>query len=299
MGYRLATARGLWAAGRKATLLAELIKVEHTVFALPFAYLGALLAAGGLPTGREVWWITVAMVAARTAAMCLNRLIDRTLDALNPRTAGRALPRGLLRTGEVWALALVALAVLFWAALMLNRLCLYLLPVAVAVLVVYPYTKRWTWGCHWILGGADGLAPLGAWVAVRGVVDGPSLWLWAAVAAWVAGFDIVYACQDIEFDRRYGLHSLPARFGPRIALTWAKINHVAVPLLLAAAGVAAGAGAWYLAGVALSAGLLAYEHRLVSPVDFSRLNYAFLNVNGYLSVLMFGFALADRILAQG
>ncbi|MGB9886384.1 MAG: UbiA-like polyprenyltransferase [Moorellales bacterium] len=279
---------------RKLVVLGELIKVEHTVFALPFAYLGALVAAGGLPSVRQVFWITLAMIAARTAAMSLNRLVDRTIDALNPRTAARPLPRGVVKVTEVWLLTAVALAVLFWSALMLNRLCLYLLPVAVGVLVVYSYTKRWTWACHWILGAADGLAPLGAWVAVRGTIDAAGLLLWAAVAVWVAGFDLIYACQDAEFDRAYGLYSVPACFGPRAALRWAKLNHLAVPVLLALAGLWGGVGAWYFAGVAVSAGLLAYEHRLVSPEDLSRLNYAFLNVNGYLSLLMFAFTLFDR-----
>lgn len=280
---------------RKAAIFAEMIKFEHTVFALPFAYLGAFLAAGGLPETGELFWITVAMVAARTAAMSLNRLIDRAIDALNPRTAARALPRGLLTATEVWAAAIASFAVLLLAAAMLNLLCVRLLPIAVAVLVVYPYTKRWTWLCHWILGVADGLAPLGAWVAVRAAVEWPGLFLMAAVAVWVAGFDLIYACQDYDFDRRYGLHSLPARFGLPAALWVARLTHLAVPVLLYFAGRLAGAGVFYYLGVAVAAFLLVYEHRLVSPHDLSRLNYAFLNVNGYLSLLMFAFTFIDRL----
>lgn len=281
---------------RKARIFAGMIKVEHTVFALPFAYIGAFLAAGGSPTARELFWITVAMAAARTAAMSLNRLVDRVLDTLNPRTADRALPRGLLRVAEVWAAVLVSFAVLLLAAASLNQLCLRLLPLAVAVLVVYPYTKRWTWLCHWILGAADGLAPLGAWVAVRAAVEPPGLLLFGAVAVWVAGFDLIYACQDYEFDRRYGLCSVPSRFGIAAALWTARTTHLVVPVLLWAAGRLAGAAYLFYLGVLAATLLLLYEHRLVSPRNLSRLNYAFLNVNGYLSVLMFGFTFLDRFL---
>jgi 4-hydroxybenzoate polyprenyltransferase len=296
MGSRGAPAKAVRAVWTKTVLFAEAIKVEHTVFALPFAYLAAVLAAGGWPSAQDAFWITVAMASARTAAMCLNRLIDRTIDALNPRTANRALPRGLLVPAEMWALALTSFGVLALSALMLNELCFRLLPIAVAVLVVYPYTKRWTWLCHWILGAADGLAPLGAWVAIRAAVEPPGLVLAAAVTLWVAGFDLVYACQDYDFDRRYGLFSVPARFGIPAALWVARLNHLAVPLLLWAAGILCAAGWSYYLGVVVSSFLLVYEHRLVSPSNLSRLNYAFLNVNGYLSVLMCGFTLLDRLL---
>lgn len=289
--------RGAMAAGwRKGAIFLEMIKFEHTIFALPFAYLAALLAAGGLPTAREILWITLAMVGARTAAMSLNRIIDRALDALNPRTAGRALPRGLLSVAEVWGYTVASFALLTVSAWQLNPLCLKLMPVAVTVLVIYSYTKRWTWACHLVLGMADGLAPMGAWVAITAAFNLTGVLLWVAVSLWVAGFDVVYACQDIEFDRRYGVKSIPARFGLATALTTARVWHLLAFLALGATGVTAGAGPFYWAGLAAAGLLLVWEHRLVSPEDLSRLGVAFFNANGYLSLLMLVAGLADVLL---
>ncbi|WP_406678668.1 UbiA-like polyprenyltransferase [Moorella sp. ACPs] len=274
---------------RKLKIFLEMIKFEHTIFALPFAYLGAFLAAGGWPAPAQLGWITLAMIGARTAAMSLNRLIDRHIDALNPRTAGRALPRGLLSVAEVWLYTLLSLGLLLYAAMRLNRLCVQLLPIAVFVLVIYSYTKRWTWACHLVLGLADALAPVGAWVAVRAAVDLPAVVLGLGMGSWVAGFDIIYACQDYDFDRQYGIHSIPARFGKARALIIARCLHAFAILMLALVGLLLHLGLIYFLGVLLAAAILIYEHRIVSPEDLSRLNLAFLNLNGYLSVLMFVF----------
>lgn len=270
-----------------------MIKFEHTIFALPFAYLGSLLAARGVPATRELFWITLAMIGARTAAMCLNRIIDRQLDALNPRTAKRALPRGLLSVAEVWGSTLAAFALLGIAAWQLNPLCLELMPVAVLALVIYSYTKRWTWACHFILGMADGLAPLGAWVAITGTIELPGVLLWVAVALWVAGFDIIYACQDVDFDRQYGVKSIPACFSVGKALAAARGVHGAAFLALAGTGWLVQAGPFYWAGLVASGLLLYWEHRLVSPRDLSRIGVAFFNLNGYLSMAMLAAGLAD------
>lgn len=280
-------------ASSKFKTFLEMIKFEHTIFALPFAYLGAFLASGGVPTGHDLLWITLAMVGARTAAMSLNRLIDRHIDAKNPRTANRALPRGLLSVGEVWVYTILSFIVLFVAAVQLNWLCVQLMPVAVFVLVIYSYTKRWTWACHLVLGVALGLAPLGSWVAVTGKIEFPGVLLGLAVAFWVAGFDIIYACQDYDFDRAEGIHSIPARFGIPAALVISAALHVAAPVLLAAVGFYLKLGVFYLLGVIIAAGLLFYEHKLVKPDDLSKIGVAFLNMNGYLSTVMFLFTLLD------
>ncbi|MBI2544906.1 MAG: UbiA family prenyltransferase [Candidatus Rokubacteria bacterium] len=270
----------------------EAIKVEHTVFALPFAYIGMVLAAGGWPGWRIFFWITVAMVAARTLAMSANRLVDRHLDARNPRTAGRHLPRGLLAARDLLLAAAGSAALLLVAAWRLNPLCLALAPVAILFLVGYSYTKFFTWTSHWILGLTDGAAAAGAWIAVRGRLDPPALLLWLAVTVWIAGFDLLYACQDVEFDRAERLHSFPARFGIAAALNAARVCHVLTVLALATVGWALPLGWGYWAGVAAVAGLLIYEHSLVSPTDLSRLDVAFFNVNGYIAVIVFLSAVA-------
>lgn len=286
--------------GRVKTF-SEMIKFEHTVFALPFAYLGAFLAFREIPTASQLFWITLAMVGARTAAMALNRLIDRHIDAKNPRTAERAIPKGLLSVAEVWLYVIASFALLLVAAWQLNPLGLTvpltvkLMPIAVIVLTVYSYTKRFTWACHLVLGVADGLAPTGAWVAVTGYMPWASVVLGLAVATWIAGFDVIYACQDYEFDRAHGLHSIPGRFGLRTALIISAILHVLTVLLMAGLGWFMGLGYFYWLGVLVAAGILIYEHSLVSPTDLSRLNAAFFNMNGILSVLMFIFTLADII----
>jgi 4-hydroxybenzoate polyprenyltransferase len=276
---------------RGVRVFLEAIKFEHTIFALPFAYIGMLLAAGGWPRLDQVFWITVAMAAARTLAMSMNRLADREYDARNPRTANRPLPRGLLRPETLrWAVGVsgVILVIAAWA---LNPLCVALLPVALLFLIGYHYTKRFTWLSHWILGFTDGLAPMGAWIALRGSFwkpeDLPAWILTAAVTLWIAGFDLIYACQDVDFDRREGLHSVPARFGVAAALRLARLNHLGMLLLLAGLGLGLRLGWPYGLGLAGVAALLVYEHRLVSPQDLSRVDVAFFNVNAYISVLLF------------
>ena len=266
--------------------LLDAIKFEHTVFALPFAYIAMILAAGGWPGWWTATWVTVAMVGARTCAMAVNRVVDREIDARNPRTAGRHLPRGLLRPATLGVLAAAGAVVMFVAAAMLNPLCLALAPLALAFLIGYSYTKRFTWTSHWILGFTDGIAAAGGWIAVRGRLDPPALVLWFALTVWIAGFDLIYACQDVAFDRAHGLHSVPARFGIAAALRTARVNHVLTAAALALLGWMTGLGVLYWAGWVAAAALLAYEHSLVRADDLSRLNVAFFNVNGYVAVVV-------------
>jgi 4-hydroxybenzoate polyprenyltransferase len=269
-----------------ASHLLDAIKFEHTVFALPFAYIAMILAAGGWPGWWTATWVTVAMVGARTCAMAVNRVVDREIDARNPRTAGRHLPRGLLRPATLGVLAAAGAVVMFVAAAMLNPLCLALAPLALAFLIGYSYTKRFTWTSHWILGFTDGIAAAGGWIAVRGRLDPPALVLWFALTVWIAGFDLIYACQDVAFDRAHGLHSVPARFGIAAALRTARVNHVLTAAALALLGWMTGLGVLYWAGWVAAAALLAYEHSLVRADDLSRLNVAFFNVNGYVAVVV-------------
>jgi 4-hydroxybenzoate polyprenyltransferase len=266
--------------------LLEAIKFEHTVFALPFAFIAMVLASGGWPGWWTVVWVTLAMAGARTCAMAANRVIDRHLDARNPRTAGRHLPRGTLKVSTLRLLALGGAVLMFVAAGMLNRLCLALAPLALGFLVGYSYTKRFTWLSHWILGFTDGIAAGGGWIAVRGQFDPPALVLWFAVTVWIAGFDLIYACQDVEVDRAQGLHSVPARFGVAPALALARVNHALTALALAALGWMEGLGLLYWVGWAAVVALFVYEHSLVTPRDLSRLDVAFFNVNGYIAVIM-------------
>ncbi|MBM7865481.1 4-hydroxybenzoate octaprenyltransferase [Heliobacterium gestii] len=280
------------ALGRVGTFL-EMIKFEHTIFALPFAYMGALLAQIRLPDWPVLFWITMAMVGARTAAMTLNRLIDRHIDRKNPRTANRAMARGIIGAGEAWFYVALSFVLLLFSAAMLNRTALLLSPLAVFVLVLYSYTKRFTWACHVVLGLALGAAPMGAWIGVNGAVDPPVVVLAFAVLFWSAGFDVIYACQDADFDRSQGLHSIPARFGIARGLMISRLLHVIAPALLLVVGLMLGLGTFYYAGVAISAGLLVYEHTLVSPKDLSRLDAAFFAMNGYISMTMFVFTLLD------
>jgi 4-hydroxybenzoate polyprenyltransferase len=265
-----------------------MVKFEHTIFALPFAYLGMVLAAGGWPGWRTFIWITVAMAAARTFAFAINRLADRFYDARNPRTRNRALPQGRISPGAVGALAGVALLILALAAWQLNPFVLALLPGAVVLLAGYSYTKRFTWASHWVLGITDGMATAGAWAAVTASLAHPAPWLlWVTVTVWMAGFDIIYACQDVDFDCAEGLYSVPARFGIAAALQVARVNHVLTVLALAAVGASLGLGWPFWIGVVAVAVLLGYENSLVNPHDLSRVNVAFFNVNGYISVLIF------------
>jgi len=277
-------------AGKIRTVL-EMIKFEHSVFALPFALTAALLAAryagapSGWPSARQILWIVVAMVGARSAAMTMNRIADLRYDRLNPRTASRALVTGALSLPFAWAFALASSAVLVLAAWQLNRLALELSPVALAVLFFYSYTKRFTAGSHLVLGACLGMSPAAAWIGVAGNLDPRVLILCAAVTLWVAGFDVLYACQDIEFDQKVGLYSIPRKFGIAAALAIARGMHVLMVALLAWLAVSFRLPwpAW--AGIAVIAVLLGYEHSLIKPSDLSRINAAFFTVNGYISLL--------------
>ena len=276
-----------------------MIKWEHSIFALPFALCGAMLAAGGLPAWSQLGWIVVAMVSARSAAMAFNRLADASIDAANPRTATRALPAGVLTPAFVATFVLVACAVFVLAASQLNRLALWLSPVALAVVLFYSYSKRFTRWSHLLLGFALGIAPAAAWIAVRGSLDPRILLLTAAVTFWVAGFDVIYACQDHEFDCNHGLHSIPRHLGIQRALWVARGFHVVMLGLLVALIVAFGLGKIALLGVALVAALLAYEHSLVRHDDLSKLNAAFFTMNGVISVVFFAFVAGDLLLRRG
>ncbi len=287
------------ALARNLRITLEMIKWEHSVFALPFALCGAMLAARGWPSGRQLFWILVAMVAARSAAMAFNRLADAALDAANPRTQARALPAGLLSRGFVAAFVVVSCLVFILAAAQLNRLSLYLSPVALAVLLLYSYTKRFTRWSHFVLGFADGISPAAGWIAVSGYLDWRILILVGAVTLWVGGFDVLYACQDYDFDLRAGLHSIPRYVGIRRALVVARLMHLGMLLLLVWMVPAFHLGRLSLAGVALVGLLLAYEHSLVSARDLSRLNAAFFTMNGVISLLYFLFMAGDLVLRHG
>ena len=276
----------------------EMIKWEHSVFALPFALCGAMLAAGGIPTGHQLLWIVIAMVGARSAAMAFNRLADASIDAANPRTRTRALPAGHLTPLFVGTFVIVSGGIFVLAAAQLNRLALWLSPVALAVLLLYSYTKRFTRWSHLVLGFALGIAPAAAWIAVRGSLDWRILLLTAAVTFWVAGFDVLYACQDFEFDRDTGLHSIPRHLGIRRSLWVARAFHMIMLALLIALLWSFGLGKLAVAGVGVVAALLAYEHSLVSDDDLSKLNAAFFTMNGVISVLFFLFVAGDLLLRR-
>jgi len=274
-----------------------MIKFEHTVFALPFAYIAALLTEKRLPTAHDIFWVTLAMVGARTAAMSLNRLIDRGIDAKNPRTAGRALPRGLLGTKEVWTYVFLSFGLLLVSAWQLSPLALKLFLPAVIVLWLYSYTKRFTWACHFYLGLTLGLAPVATWVAITNEFALAPVLLGTGVLFWVAGFDIIYACLDYDFDRREGIFSIPARFGIEPALWIAKLCHLLAPVFFAVTGIVLGLGPLYLIGVGFAVAVLLYEHRMVRPGDLSHVGVAFFNMNGILSTGMFFFTLADILIS--
>jgi 4-hydroxybenzoate polyprenyltransferase len=280
----------------KLGVFLEMIKFEHTLFALPFAYIGALLTERQLPTLQNFFWITVAMIGARTAAMSLNRIIDRHIDAANPRTSGRALPRGLLSLSEVWLYTALSLILLALAAYQLSPLAFQLSPLVVFALTFYSYTKRFTWLCHLFLGATLGLAPLGAWVAIADRLDVAPVVLGLGVTFWVAGFDIIYASDDYDFDRRAGIYSIPARFGIRKALVIARLLHVLAAAAFLVLGRLLGLGLFYWLGVGGAVILLFWQHRLISPADLSRTGLAFFSLNGTLSVVMLLFTLLEIVL---
>lgn len=271
----------------------EMIKWEHSVFALPFALTGAVLAANGWPSLRILGLIALCMVAARTAAMAFNRLVDAEIDAANPRTKMRALPAGALRRGFVAAFTAIAVAIFLIGCALLNRLCLLLAPLALAVILGYSFAKRFTRWSHLVLGLALGIAPSAAWIAVRGSLDPRILVLSLAVLLWVAGFDVLYACQDVEHDRGAGLNSIPQAFGVRAAFSIARGLHGLMLLSLALLVILFGLGPLAIAGIGVTAALLLYEHSIVSPSDLRRLNAAFFTLNGIISVLFFCFVAAD------
>jgi 4-hydroxybenzoate polyprenyltransferase len=272
---------------KNTRLTLEMIKIEHTLFALPFAFLGALLAANGLPSLRQILWIVVAMVGARSAAMAFNRIADRNIDGRNPRTATRALPAGLLSVGFVWGFTIVSATVFLVAAAMLNRLTLLLAPVALGSVLLYSFTKRWTQFSHIMLGWCLSIAPTGAWIAVRGEIGSPvPLLLSLVVLLWTAGFDILYACQDYDFDRREDLRSIPARVGIARALWIARALHAAAFLTLVWLYVLTGLGLLAFAGVIATGALLVYQHRLVRADDLGSLNAAFFTTNAFVSVIL-------------
>jgi 4-hydroxybenzoate polyprenyltransferase len=281
---------------KKVKIILEMIKFEHTIFALPFAFTGALLAARGIPTLRTILWITVAMFGARSAAMGFNRWADRNFDAANPRTSTRALPQGLVSPGQVILFTVASSALLVLAAYMLNPLTFYLSPVALAIVFFYSYTKRITYLSHLFLGLAITGAPLGAWIAVAGRLDAPALVLGLAVLFWLMGFDTLYALQDMEFDDKVGLHSIPQRFGIRRSLWISRAAHAVTMASLFWLGSLRSLGWFYHIGVVISLVLIVYEHALVRESDLSKLNFAFFNMNGYISMTILFFTLLDMLI---
>ena len=281
---------------KKITDYLRLIKFSHSIFALPFAFTSALIAASGIPTFSQIFWITVAMVGGRTGAMGMNRIIDRKIDALNPRTKNRELPRGVIKTGEAFIFTIIAFALLLFAAYKLNPLCLKISPIVLLVLFTYSYTKRFTWLSHIVLGTALSLAPLGAWIAIKGTFDFQILPLCFAVMFWVAGFDVFYAMQDIDFDKKHGLYSIPSAFGIKTSLWIARLFHLITIAMLLGLMPIFNLGVFYLFGVLIASALMLYEHSLVKPADLSRLDMAFFNMNGYISITIFVFTLMNYLI---
>ena len=277
----------------------EMIKFSHTLFALPFAFTGALLAARGMPTAGQIIWILLAMVGARTAAMGLNRLIDAEIDARNPRTATRAIPAGLLSKGSVALFILISLLLLLYAAYRLNPLCLKLSPLAILFLVLYSYCKRFTALAHVVLGLCLAAAPIGAWIAIKGEVNLPPLLLGGAVMFWVAGFDILYALQDLEFDRQAGLHSIPVKLGVTRSLWLARIFSLVMIVLLSWLWLAASLGIAFICGIAAVSLLLLYEHWLLKDGDLTKLDLAFFTMNGYVSIIIFSATVVEIFISGG
>ncbi len=275
----------------KAGRFLNLIDFQHTIFGLPFAYLGAFMAMPGFPGWVKLLWITAAMVSARTAALCMNRAIDVRFDSRNPRTASWSLPAGEFTLKSVWIVAILSILLMAFSAWQLNELCLKLSPLAVLVLWGYSYTKRFTWWCHLLLGLAIGIGPVGSWIAVTGQWAWEPVLLTFAIGFWIGGFDTMYACQDIEFDRQEGLYSIPARFGAEGALRFARVFHTLTIIFFTAAGLVIGMGWPYYIGVALAAGILFYEHTLITAENLAMVNFAAFKVNRYVSLAMFAMAL--------
>lgn len=284
---------------QKITIFMEMIKFSHTVFALPFALSGALLAARGLPSGRQLLFIILAMVGARTAAMALNRLIDAEIDAKNPRTAGRAIPAGLLSKGAVLVAILLSVALLLWSAAMLNPLCLKLAPIALFFLVLYSYCKRFTALAHLVLGICLAAAPIGAWAALTGTIPLPAIVLGLLVLFWVSGFDILYALQDLEYDRSAGLHSIPVALGVSGSLWLSRLFHLITIGLLVWLALLLGLGPWFWLGSGLMTAMLLYEHWLLRGGDLAKLDAAFFTMNGYISLTFLAATAADVFLRGG
>ncbi|MEJ8304631.1 UbiA-like polyprenyltransferase [Saccharibacillus sacchari] len=283
----------------KIRVFLEMIKIEHTLFALPFAFMGMLLGSvvinGHLPSWAQVGWILLAMIGARSAAMGMNRLIDRYIDAKNPRTEKRAIPAGLLKTSEVTVFVIVFLGLFLWATWELSRFALTLFPIALVLIFLYSYTKRFTWLCHVVLGATIALAPLGGWAAVTDSFSWSSLVFYIAVAFWTAGFDVIYACDDIDFDRKEGIYSIPSRFGLEKALKIAQAFHVVTAIGLISLVFITPLGWWYAAGVVIACSILFYQHRIVKPSDLSRVQTAFFTMNSWLSGIVFIFTLIDLV----
>lgn len=277
--------------------LLGMVRFQHTVFALPFAFAGALMATNSVPPWSTLGWILLAMVGARSLAMALNRIIDRRIDAANPRTAGRHLPSGRLTTAQVWVFAGGSLAAMLVAVSQLPRITWWLWPVPVALFVLYPYTKRFTWACHLVLGLSIGIAPIGGWIAVTGDFAVAPMLLWAGVAAWIAGFDIIYALLDVDHDRGAGVRSVPVRFGEAGALRIAAGLHLAAIALLAVAGVAASVSWPYYVGVGACAVILLWEHLTVRPGDDARIQAAFGTANGVMSLVFLAGVIAEVAVA--
>jgi 4-hydroxybenzoate polyprenyltransferase len=277
----------------KIAVYLRMIKFSHSVFALPFAFTSALIASSGIPELRKIVWIAIAMVGARSGAMGMNRIIDRKIDSANPRTRGREIPRGAIGVFEAVLLVIVSFVFFAYAAYMLNPLCLKLSPLAIAVLIAYSYTKRFSWMSHFVLGLAISAAPLGAWMAVKGSFDIEIIPLSIAVIFWLAGFDVLYALQDLDFDSTYGLYSIPKRFGVRKSIYFSRIFHMTSFFLLVTNGMIFKLGGVYWTGMFLTAGLFLYEHSLIREDDLSKLDFAFFNMNGYISATVFIFTLMD------
>jgi 4-hydroxybenzoate polyprenyltransferase len=272
---------------QRITLYLSMVKFSHSVFALPFALTSAQLAAGGIPTLKQTLLIVIAMVSARSGAMGLNRIIDKEIDAQNPRTANRELPKGLIKTTEAVVFVIISFSILVISAYLLNDLCFKLSPVAIAFLILYSYTKRFTWLCHIVLGICISAAPLGAWIAIRGTFDMVIVPMALAVVFWLAGFDVLYALQDIEFDRRVGLKSIPARFGIKRSIMLSRLMHTTTFGLLVTNGILFNLSLAYWIGMVVVGLLLIYEHSLVKADDLSKLDFAFFNMNGYISLVVF------------